>query len=241
MWRCVPVLAWLAGCAGEGAIPDPGDRSGLLEALHQLPGKPDEAAKRCAGLGRAARGECVVAVVSARPDHAEAAAWCASLPEGLDRDECGFVRAEGTKDLTACDAAGRFAADCRLHIWSATIQEHWSDAGDLADEVPHIRAELAEAGLPDGDLAYWSAAFRYGYRRLAPLDRRPCARIPDANLVEECRRTGRAVYEDRLNHLRDVTHPRCDDPPPRALAIDDPELDAIRERRWTEICRVPPP
>jgi hypothetical protein len=233
--RSLALLALIA-CQNGPAIPARDDREGLVAALRLLPGDPAAAMSRCRALGDTVRGECVVAVVEAAPKHAEASAWCDEIG-GLDRDECHFQRAEGTRSLADCGKAGAFADDCRLHLWSFRVGKLVKPT--LPETVAAAREAMEQDGIDPADPRFWSATFRAALLESKPFDRAACRALEDAALSEACLHTGIAVWHDLLNRERDFGSPPCDGKPlPATLEhADDPELDAIlAERLASDLC-----
>ena len=230
------MLLSLSGCGST--LPDADNRTRFVEALHALP-DGEQAMRICETLDEPVRSDCVVAAVEASPLHPAAADWCATIV-GVPRYECRFQLAERRHDLHGCDEAGPFTDDCKLHIFSASLDDIWPNDATFTDGAARVRAHLATAGLPTTDLRYWSAAFRHGLLRRRPFDRSVCAAMQDPTLIEACRHTGIAVYHNLLNHERDFGRFRCDGGalPPTLAYHDDPELDAIiTERRATDLCK----
>jgi hypothetical protein len=234
----MPFLALLAllACQNGPAIPDRDDREGLVAALRLVGDDPAAAMTRCRALGDTVRGECVVAVVEAAPKHPEASGWCDEIG-GLDRDECHFQRAEGTRSFADCAKAGSFQDDCRLHLWSYRARKLVEPT--LPETVAAARDAMREDGIDPADQRFWSATFRSWLQDTKPLDRGACRTIDDPTLADACLHTAIAVWHDLLNRERDFGSPPCDGKPlPDTLAhVDDPELDAIlAERLASDLC-----
>lgn len=241
-------LPLLFACA-EGPL---GDARAYPAALAEIARDPAGAARACRPVqDPALRADCVTAGAEALAPTDAAAAWalCEGLPEGQGRDECAFQVAEGARDPARCPAAGRFAEDCRMHLWSREIQ------GLLGKDVPTSAVEglisprLADFGFEAQDMRPWSAAWRVVLSAQRPLDRASCASATRPELVESCRATALIVYQDRLNQLRDkglLSRPQGGEPswceggelPPSGRFEADPELEAmLRERRARDLCR----
>jgi hypothetical protein len=228
----------LALLACGSALPEARDRVGLVEALQALPDAHAVMAI-CRDLSDSVRFECVIAAVEAAPRDQEAPEWC-DLLTGSNLDECRFQLAERTRDLAGCARAGAYADDCRLHVFSELVPEIWPKQGDFAAGVTAVRSEMLAVGIAPDDYRFWSAAFRHGLLARRPFDRQACSVAGDPALVDACRHTGLAVYQDLLNHERDFGHFPCDGAPlPETLAhTADPDLDAIiAERRPRDLCR----
>jgi len=239
-----PLLLLLA-CA----TPDPSqDRNRYVQALARAAESPREAYWACRDIHdsrlRADCGLTGVEAIARQEDESTAALLtrCASLEDGLARDECAFQVAEIRDDASACGSAGRFADDCRLHLLSAGFAT-WIPRSARADDLAlqeKLSARARSVGLGPEDERAWSAWFRWVLGMSLPLDRAVCESVPDASRRVACRETGRALYGDRLNHARDAgTYPCHGEPlPPDLATTPDPELDALRHRRETEdLCR----
>ncbi len=217
------------------------DARAYPEALAAVAREPSRAASLCAPITRAElEQDCVLAGAEAlaKTDPTGALTLCAGLPEGVGRDECAFQVAERSADPSRCAEAGRFADDCRLHLWSRGLRE-LIPAGALPGDLEAKAAEeLARYGLDAEDPRPWSAFYRDLLGRRTPLDRAACQQAPAGFQREACAQTGLQLYNDRLNMARDRHLVRCDQPELPALlqTTPDPELDALRARRWSELC-----
>ena len=81
----------------------------------------------------------------------------------------------------------------------------------------------------------WSALYRALLEARTPLDRAVCDAASEPMLVESCRQTALAVYNDRLNRARDRLRWCPGAPVPDALAhTEDPDLEAMLLRRAEE-------
>jgi len=83
------------------------------------------------------------------------------------------------------------------------------------------------------------ALYRWVLGSMRPLDREACARAPEPDLVLACRRTGLALYADRLNHARDSGTFPCDGGPlpPELAHTPDSEIEAmVRWRTKDDLC-----
>jgi hypothetical protein len=224
-------LLLLLACSAE-PIPNAEDRLGLVRALRLISADPEAAAAACQALGPSVRGDCLTAAVETAPAHHAAASWCDSL-SGIGRDECHFQRAERTRSHEACGRAGRFADDCRLHVWAAGMSQRWPAGTPMDAGIASVRTQMSASGIDPTDLRFWSATFRYALLLDPPFDRGRCDTVGEAVLKEACARTGLGVYEDLLNRARDSGTFPCDGgplPPPLQYARDA-EIDAILARR----------
>lgn len=211
------------------------------DALAAVARDPRRAAALCAPVARAdLEADCVLAGAEqlAGEDPAAAAALCEELPAGVARDECGFQVAEKSGDPARCAAAGRFADDCRLHLWSRDLRGLLKPGEGPGDVEARLEGALATYGLAADDPRPWSALYRELLARRSPLDRASCQGAPRPEQREACARTGRALYDDRLNMARDRRLVKCgsDALPTLLQTTPDPELDALRAARWGELC-----
>jgi hypothetical protein len=153
------------------------------------------------------------------------------------RAECAFRVAERDGDPAGCVAAGGWADDCRLHLWSASFRE-WSPPSPRPGENETLVAEqLPRFGLAPSDPRPWSAWYRWVHGHTRPLDRSACSAVAEPELAEACRQTALAHYGDMLNVARDRGLYPCDGGPlPGFLEYrSDPEIDALRAAR-TDLC-----
>lgn len=215
----------------------PADAVAYPQALAAVAARPAQTLARCAPVSsETLRADCVISGAErlAVADANAAAALCGALPEGASRDECAFQVAEKSGSPARCAAAGRFADDCRLHLWSQDLPKLLPAGADPGEVEAAATAALAAHGFAADDLRPWSALYRELLGRQRPLDRGRCAQAPTPDLVEACQRTGAALYGDRLNHARDFDHFPCGGGPTPALlqTAPDPDLEAmVAERR----------
>lgn len=246
MTRAAFALAVL-GCGRAG----PGDAATYREALDLAARDPAAAWERCRALILdGLRDDCDLVAVEAwatggsEPTDA-LLARCATLGGETARAECAFQVAERRDHAAACAAAGPFADDCRLHLFTLGL-DRWIPRGATPAD-PALHAELVvqmrRVGLPAGDLRPASAFFRAVLDQQPVLDRGACqALVPGWR--EACWNTGEAVYGDRLNRARDQgALPCAGDPLPPTLAhADDAALDAALAARQREAgCPGPAP
>lgn len=216
------------------------DARAYPDALTAVAAAPDRALELCAPVAdEALRADCVLAGAEALAERSpkEARALCDGLPQGLSRDECVFQVAERTDDPGLCASAGAFTDDCRLHLWSRSLRTLLPAGAKPGEVEAKAEAALARYGFAAGDPRPWSALYRELLSRQRPLDRASCAEAPTDAQREACRQTGISVYDDRLNMARDRHLVRCGEALPGLLETTaDPELDALRARRWSELC-----
>lgn len=239
-------LLWLACDGGLG------DAADYPAALAEIARQPDDAARICARVeATPLREDCVTAAVEAlaTTDAQAASALCEGLSPGIGRDECNFQVAEVSGDPARCPAAGAFAENCQMHLWTKHIRELLPEDAAPGDVEGTLETQLALFGFEPGDMRPWSAVYRNVLSKQRPLDRASCARAPTPALVLSCQRTALTVYQDRLNQLRDrglfqTSNPAapgwCDGGPLPALATTtpDPELDGmLSQRRHQDLCR----
>ena len=218
------------------------DARNYPDALARVAEAPGAAGSICAPLqDEALRADCVLAgaeaLASAEPE--AALALCASLPEGASRDECVFQIAERSDDPGRCAGAGRFADDCRLHLWSRAVRELLPRGAAPGQVEAAAEIALEPYGFAPDDNRPWSALYRELLARQRPLDRASCAAAPSAARQEACWNTGRSVFEDRMNVARDRHSAPCDGGAPPALleTTPDPELAAALEQRMkADLC-----
>jgi hypothetical protein len=240
----MPTTTLLLLLACHGAPPRPGaaDGAAYADALAAVARDPAGAAAHCAAVPDAAlRADCVTAGAEAlaKPDPDAAAGLCAGLPDGVGRDECGFQVAERTEDAARCDAAGRFADDCRMHLWTRAVQRAFPPGTHPDEAEPELARLAAAAGFGPDDPRPWIAATRHLLGRMRPLDRGRCDGLSAPTRRKVCKDAARDLFHDRLNHARDTGTFPCDGGPlPDVLQhTPDPELDAIiAERKGRDLC-----
>ena len=224
----------LLSCAGPqyDAEADPA-------ALRRVAADPRAAVDACSAVrDPGLRADCVTAGAEAlaAQDAAAASALCASLPPSVGADECAFQVAEKASDPAACEAAGRFADDCRLHLWSQRLRRLVPKGAAPGEVEGAAREALPTFGFSADDPRPWSALYRAVLGGRRPFDRAACDGAPDDALREACRQTGLAHYADLLNYARDSGQFPCDggDLPAILVSTPDPELDAMVARRRAE-------
>jgi hypothetical protein len=236
------LLPLLFACADDPPVDAAADAAAYAAALAAIEDTPESTRAHCAAVRTPAlRGDCITAGAEALARKAtnEAAALCATLPDGIPRDECGFQVAERSGQAGRCADAGRFAEDCRMHVWSRALAEALPPGTPLAEAEPRVAALAADAGFTAADPRPWVVLARYLLGRDAPLDRARCDALSDAKRRQVCKDAARDLFHDRLNHARDTgTFPCAGGPLPALLAhTPDPELDAIvAERRAGDLC-----
>ena len=157
-------------------------------------------------------------------------------------DECLFQIAERSDDPSRCGQAGRFADDCRLHLWSRDLRELLPTHARPGEVETAASAALARYGFEADDNRPWSALYRELMARQRPLDRAACASAPTEAQQEACWNTGRSVYQDRLNVARDRHLAPCDGGELHAMlqTTPDPELEAMLQSRMkADLCAKP--
>ncbi len=217
------------------------DARAYPDALAAVARAPSDAPALCARIARPdLEQDCVLSGVEAlaAEDPDGAARICATLDAGVGRDECGFQVAERSADPGRCAEAGRFADDCRMHLWSRGLRDLLPPGARPGQVEATLTTELARYGLDPADPRPWSALYRDLLARRTPLDRAACAEAPTEAQREACARTGVQLYNDRLNMARDRGLVTCGQEALPALlqTTPDPELDALRAKRWGEIC-----
>ena len=162
---------------------------------------------------------------------------CTRVEDPREQAECAFREAEATRNPSRCADAGPFAADCRMHLWTASFRE-WAPKRALPGEVDAIAAEkIAAYGFDVTDPAPWSAWYRWTLGHSRPLDRQLCRPLLPPERAEACLQTALSLYGDFLNVARDQRTYPCDGGPlpPLLQHTPDPELDALRAAR-TDLC-----
>ena len=233
------LVLFALACSSRPPLADP---AAYTAALAAVAADPAAGVVRCRALStEPERVDCIGAAAEglAATDPSGAAALCDELPDGLWRDECGFQVAESTGDAAHCATAGRFAEDCRMHLWSRALAGALPRSPSPAAVVEPIASLAHEFGFEPDDPRPWVAAWRIVGAQMDPLDRAACDPLgPDR--AGGCRATLRDLYRDRLNHARDTRRFPCDGGELTgrlAYAAPDPELDAmVAARRDTDLC-----
>jgi len=235
--------------------PPPDDRGAHAEALALL-ATPTEALAACRTIDStrapslAADCRWAIAEALAPDDPAGAGAACADLTalNSLAAEECWFIVAEGSGDGAACDKAGRFEQDCRMHLLTRAALRWPRDLSVTGVAVKGLDA-INAAGLSSDDQDAWMAAYRVtAARQPPPLDRPACLVALTRGLREACQAAAEGVFHDRLNRARDRGMDLCEGELPDQVAyVPDAALDRIlAERRAADLCdpdavRPPPP
>ena len=236
------LLPLLIACAADPPVDAAADGAAYGAALSAVDAQPQRAAELCAAVrSPALRGDCVTAGAEAlaRDDADAAATLCAGLADGTPRDECGFQVAERSGDAARCADAGRFAEDCRMHVWSRSLAEQLPPSTPLVDAEPRVEARAAAAGFSAQDPRPWVVLARYLLGADTPLDRRRCDALSAPERRQVCKDAARDLFHDRLNHARDTGSFPCGGGPlpPLLSHTADPELDAIvAARRAGDLC-----
>lgn len=162
---------------------------------------------------------------------------CDRVTDARQQGECWFVLAEATLDPALCPRATPFADDCALHVLSLGFRALGEPGTVPGEHEVEVARRIAAAGLAPDDLRPWSAWYRQVLAGQRPLDRGACDRVADPARAEACRRTGLALYQDRLNHARDHHLWPCDGGPlpPSLATTPDPAIDALVAAR-TDLC-----
>jgi len=162
---------------------------------------------------------------------------CDEVTDPRLRGECWFVLAEATVDPSVCPKATPFADDCALHVLSLGFRALGEPGTEPGAQEGEVARRIAAAGLAPDDLRPWSAWYRQVLSGQRPLDRGSCAAVTDPARADACRRTGLALYQDRLNHARDNRLWPCEGGPlPASLTTTpDAEIDALVASR-SDLC-----
>lgn len=225
------MLLLLLAC-GEDRAPGQ-DRADLLNALDKAASQPEAAAALCASIPDGVlRADCAWAVVP-HLDSEAAAALCVSLPDTAVGHECWFLVGE-SGDPAACANAGPMADDCRMHVFSQRIWDHFD-----ADVVPgtaedDVLLHLIGVGFSPSDPRPWSAWFRQLFTR-GSVDPAACLAVENAERREVCTRTALPVFQDRINRGRDMDEGLCDADPTWAV-LDEALSRALEARRDEDLC-----
>ena len=227
---------WLSLACTDARTSRPAEASAYADAL-ALAEDVGAGLSACTARRRPARADFPRAAPSARKHGPRAAAETRdALAPGLWRDECHFQVAERSADAARCGQAGRFAEDCRMHLWSRQVAGALGPDATPASAVEALTPQAEQAGFAPDDPRPWIATFRLLGARMQPLDRRGCAAIGDGFRADTRRDALRDHYNDRLNHAR---HPRLPLRRPNlsgalAYVAPDPEFDGQAQRRgWT--------
>lgn len=224
------MLLLLTACGGDER-PLGQDRADLLAALEA--DSPQEAAALCRQIrDEGVRTDCAWAVVP-RLEGDEAAALCVTLPDGAAGHECWFLLGEAGHPA-ACANAGPMADDCRMHVFSRRIWDHFGPDVRPGQAEDDVLLHLVGVGFAPDDPRPWSAWFRQLFTR-GPLDPAACEAVADLDRREVCARTALPVFHDRLNRGRDTDEPLCEQDPPWAV-LDEALQKVLEERRAEDLC-----
>lgn len=231
----------LAAC--QGPPPDLDDGRAYAEAL-SLGRRDREAARaRCADVREPAlHADCITALAEAAAGEHEteaATALCAALPAGVGQDECRFQVAERGGAPELCREAGRFAEDCRMHMWSQSGFQGLLPGEPGLELEGEVARRAAASGFTAEDERPWIAFFRALHASGGPIDLGRCEGSAHRDL---CRAAGVGLYNDLLNHARDSRTWPCEGEalPPRLEHRPDPEIEALIEARRGELCPPAP-
>lgn len=238
------LLCTITACGQTNLAAEAQRLSAALQAVQRTPAAAEET---CAALELPElRAECITAAVErlATKDPALAHSLCGGLPPSIGRDECFFQRAERSADPTACEDAGRFAMDCRMHLWTQVVVQAVPGGAAPGSFEEELSITAAEAGFEAEDPNPWIPVYRRALGMRRPLDRASCNQAGTELRVATCRNAGVQLYNDLLNHARDTqSFPCAGGPMPPTLAYTaDPELDAlVAERRSRDLCHASSP
>ena len=161
------------------------------------------------------------------PDLAPPADVCDRVEDRFLRDECWFLRAEATDDVSLCAKATEFYDSCRLHLLTqrfASVAPARLGAGEAAAALA-----IEEAGFALDDLRPWSTWYRWILTRQVPLDRPACSGLGDKVRVDACRGIALVVYESRMRIAHDRRQWPCHGEPLSAdlRYVPDPDIEAL--------------
>ena len=178
----------------------------------------------------ALRSECVAFQVRkhAREDTSASETACEQLPQGLWRDECFFLLADGAIDATTpsktapyCKRAGRYFQPCFMHLFKAHAGQLRSTLSqEKAQEAYALAVNLGGSEAPK-DFAHraWSVFFRSSGGEDRRYDTTGCADLDE--LSGACISGVREALARRLNRTA---------APPNLCAIDPTRVSA-----WMEV------
>ena len=245
-----PPCAWsrrrfaaIVGLAALGCdrAAGPASAATLATALAEVQRRPRAAVAICAPV-RDPRwhADCLLSAVErlAAREPAEAEALCDAITDPLSVEECWFQVAERTRDPSGCSRAGRFADDCRMHLFVAGLPR-WAPArpadGPLEGEAGAAWAAAVEAAVPEhqrevgfgaDDTRPWFALFRHLHATEKAPNPSICAPFWGGPRAEPCVAAGVGVYQDRLRYARDTGDLSC--------AAERARADALPAGPWRQ-------
>ncbi|MCP4807185.1 MAG: hypothetical protein GY913_26230 [Proteobacteria bacterium] len=239
-------MVWLLLACSTARTPEQ-DRAEHQAALALLPDRASEAVPICEALvDDELRADCAWAVVKvlAATDPDASARLCTSLRDTPTGHECWFLLGETAQQPSACANAGELADDCRMHILSRRLWEHFDEAVAPGEREDDVLLHIVGAGFAPDDDRPWSAWYRQLFTR-GSVHPALCAAVENTTRRGICERTALPVFHDRLNRGRDLDEPLCTEDP--AWAVLDEALTAVLvERRTDDLCdptkkQAPPP
>lgn len=239
-------MLWLALACGSDRSPEQ-DRADHQAALALLPDDAPGAAALCQTLrDDELRADCAWATVKvlAREDRVASAALCTGLRDTPTGHECWFLLGETAQDPSACANAGEMADDCRMHVLSARLWQHFDAETRPGTAEDEALLHIVGAGFAPDDPRPWSAWFRQLMTRGA-VDPAACDAVSTPARRDVCANTALPVFHDRLNRGRDLDEPLCEQEPTWAV-LDDALAAALEARRQDDLCdptkkQAPPP
>lgn len=158
---------------------------------------------------------------------------CAAVTDEKMRFECAFRHAEVSANPADCSAAGPFADDCRMHVWSDSFGRWSPNPPVVGNNEEIVQKAIEESGFSSDDPRPWSAWYRHALSRQGTLDRGACRQIALPLAQEACLATGLSLYGDRLNAARDRGLYPCDggELPDFLQTTPDAEIDSLRASR----------
>jgi hypothetical protein len=230
------MFSLLLACSG----PVISDAELLASALDLIESEPTAALELCLEIdSNAVKIGCVeqAAPAIAMDDPATGLSACERL---TNMDECIFKVAEETNDVGLCERAGEFTFNCKMHIFSRSLHSWISNEASPSEISLIARSHIEASTLSPDDPRPWSAIWRWVLGAQRPLNRASCAEIGQAMEREACEMTSIAVFNDRLNHHRDLGANLCEGELPESIQyVSDPHLDrTLNNRRREDLCDV---
>jgi hypothetical protein len=210
----------------------------IANARLHLRSSPVDAVELCLEIdSMEVRAGCVeqAALLLALDDLSASLSSCEQLE---NPDECMFKVAEVVGDAELCQRAGEFEFNCKMHVFSNALHS-WVPRGASPSDIPSIAgSHISAATLSPDDPRPWSAIWRWVLGAQRPLDRSSCSGVDQPMEREACEMTAITVFNDRLNHYRDLGLHLCEgDLPPPVQYLSDPELDRVLSmRRSQDLC-----
>lgn len=221
------MLTALLILACSSAIEPLPDVDAYAEAARIAPEDPAAAADLCARVEGEAGAECMALTAAevSTSDLDLATQLCARVEEGVWRDECGFLVADGAvrsghvdEAGPICAQAGRFADNCLMHVWKrhAAICVDQSAELQAASDCHQLSFAWSE-GLLTADegleARFWDvffdAAVGGAKGGAAHIDFARCEELTDETLRDRCEHVIPFTLQRALNRS---THKQAGEP-----------------------------